>query len=102
MFSAAANVPLSVWYLRFYCNPRLQEAVLNKILLDGFGVTANLYGRYAETYIHHETDVSNDDEIEVDEHKSGKTSSKYLDLVNFSYLWTLGPANFNYIHKTNV
>ena len=63
-------------------------------MLDGFGVTANLYGRYAETYIHHETDVSNDDEIEVDEHKSGKTSFNHLDLVNFSYLWTLGPAKY--------
>ena len=48
------NVPLSVWYLTFYCNPRLKEAVVNKILMDGFHATAVLYGKYVEKYLHSE------------------------------------------------
>ena len=50
----------------------MQEAVLNKILMDGFGATADLYSKYAETYIHYEEDATNTGNIEVDENKSGK------------------------------
>ena len=49
--------------------------MLNKILLDGFGVTADLYSKYAETYIHYEKEERNDENIEVDENKSGKQES---------------------------
>ena len=78
LFSVAMNVPLSVWYLKFYCNPRMQEAVLNKILMDGFGVTADLYRKYAETYIHHEKEATNIAKVDVDENKSGKGECFYL------------------------
>ena len=56
------NVPLSVWYLIFYCNPRLKEAVVNKILMDGFHATAVLYGKYVEKYLHSEA-MSDGEEV---------------------------------------
>ena len=56
------NVPLSVWYLTFYCNPRLKEAVVNKILMDGFHATAVLYGKYVEKYLHSE-EMSDGEEV---------------------------------------
>ena len=34
---------LSVWYLTFYCDPRLQEIVVVKILMEGISTTAGLY-----------------------------------------------------------
>ena len=66
------RIPSSVWYLSFYCNPRLKEIVVCKvssityrrrwwvcahaqILLEGLNATALLYGQYAETYVHTET-----------------------------------------------
>ena len=62
----------------------MQEAVLNKILLDGFGVTANLYSNFADTYIHHEKEETKTENTEVDENKSGKNGKgdghlKFLD-----------------------
>lgn len=48
------DLPLSVWYLKFYCNPRLQLAVVNKILLQGLDATAVTYGNYIENYLHSE------------------------------------------------
>ena len=33
----------SVWYLSCYCNPRLQEIVVVKILMEGIAATAGLY-----------------------------------------------------------
>ena len=33
----------SVWYLSFYCDPRLQEIVVVKILMEGIAATAGLY-----------------------------------------------------------
>ena len=61
-----------MWYLSFYCNPRLKEIVVCKvssitylrryrgcahaqILLEGLNATALLYGQYAEMYLHTET-----------------------------------------------
>ena len=48
------DLPLSVWYLTFYCNPRLQLAVVNKILMQGLNATAVSYGEYIESYLHSE------------------------------------------------
>ena len=62
-----------MWYLTFYCNPRLKEAVVNKILMDGFHATAVLYGKYVEKYLHSE-EVSEAEEIAPQEiNKSGMT-----------------------------
>ena len=47
----AVDLPLSVWYLTFYCNPRLQLAVVNKILMQGLNATAVSYGEYIENYL---------------------------------------------------
>ena len=48
------DLPLSVWYLTFYCNPRLQLAVVNKILMQGLNITAVSYGEYVESYLYSE------------------------------------------------
>ena len=48
------DLPLSVWYLTFYCNPRLQLAVVNKILMQGLNATAVSYKEYIENYLHSE------------------------------------------------
>ena len=37
------NHDFSVWYLTFYCDPRLTEIVVVKILMDGISTTAGLY-----------------------------------------------------------
>ena len=50
----AADVPLSVWYLTFYCNPRIQLAVVNKIIMQGLNATAVSYGNYIENYLYSE------------------------------------------------
>ena len=47
----------SLWYLNFYCNPRIQSAVVGKILMDGFGAAGALYGTYIEKYMHTESPV---------------------------------------------
>ena len=44
----------SIWYLTFYCNPRIQSAVVGKILMDGIGAAATMYGKYIEKYLHTE------------------------------------------------
>ena len=64
------DLPLSVWYLTFYCNPRLQLAVINKIFLQGLNATAVSYGEYIENYLHSE-----------DIYEGEKTPD--LNLVNF-------------------
>lgn len=50
----------SVWYLSFYCDPRIQQIVVCKILMEGINATAVLYGGYAERYIHTETFIQED------------------------------------------
>ena len=47
----------SVWYLSFYCNPRLQLAVVSKILLEGLHASASLYGQFIEEYVYREVEV---------------------------------------------
>ena len=32
---AACDVPISVWYLTFYCNPAIKLVVVNKIIIEG-------------------------------------------------------------------
>ena len=75
------NVPLSVWYLTFYCNPRLKEAVVNKILMDGFQATAVLYGKYVEKYLYSE-EVSEVDPQENDKPGMTSTSKKPRGCLN--------------------
>ena len=49
-----AEVPLSVWYMTFYCNPNIKYAVLNKIVLQGLNACAVSYGDYVESYLYSE------------------------------------------------
>ena len=58
----------SVWYLSFYCNPRLQLAVVSKILLEGLHASASLYGQFIEEYVYSEVEV----EDQVNKHVSLK------------------------------
>ena len=47
----------SVWYLSFYCDPRIQLAVISKILMEGLLASARLYGEYMESYLWTEEEV---------------------------------------------
>ena len=47
----------SVWYLSFYCDPRIQLAVISKILMEGLLASARLYGEYMENYLWTEQEV---------------------------------------------
>ena len=77
------NIPLSVWYLTFYCNPRLKEAIVNKILMDGFNATAVLYGRYVEKYLHSEEEFGVEEIAIQEDNKSGMTSNKKKTFYSF-------------------
>ena len=63
LFCTSINIPLSVLYLSFYCNPRVQLAVVAKILMEGLHSSAKLYGEYVEKYLHVENEL--DDEVIV-------------------------------------
>ena len=52
--SAISAIPISVWYLTFYCNPAIKLAVINKILIDGLCKVAKLYGESTEAYLYTE------------------------------------------------
>ena len=75
LFCTAVNIPLSVLYLGFYCNPRVQLAVVSKILLEGLHSSACLYGEYIEEYLHDESKplVGEDARI-VDDNDTTKNS----------------------------
>ena len=60
LFCTSVNIPLSVIYLSFYCNPRVQLAVVAKILMEGLHSSANLYGEYIEKYLHVENELEDD------------------------------------------
>ena len=47
----------SVWYLSFYCDPRIQLAVISKMLMEGLLASARLYGEYMESYLWTEEEV---------------------------------------------
>ena len=48
-----------MWYLSFYCNPRIQLAVVSKILMEGLRASATLYGEFMEQYVYCEVEVGN-------------------------------------------
>ena len=47
----------SVGYLSFYGVPRIQLAVISKILMEGLLASARLYGEYMESYLWTEEEV---------------------------------------------
>ena len=72
LFCTSVNIPLSVIYLSFYCNPRVQLAVVAKILMEGLHSSAKLYGEYIEKYLHFENELE-DNTIEYGNDESVKT-----------------------------
>ena len=60
--SAISAVPISVWYLTFYCNPAIKLAVINKILIEGLCRVADLYGESTEVYLYTEEEYDGPDQ----------------------------------------
>ena len=52
--SALVDIPISIWYLSFYCNPAIKLAVVNKILIKSLNEAAGLYAASTEKYLHTE------------------------------------------------
>ena len=75
LFCTSVNIPLSVLYLSFYCNPRVQQAVVAKILMEGLQASAKLYGEYVEKYVHVENKM--DDVTPVDENDKTSNTLSY-------------------------
>ena len=63
---AACDVPISVWYLTFYCNPAIKLVVVNKIIIEGVCGVAALYGESTEKYLHVEEECEGADLETVD------------------------------------
>ena len=58
--SALADIPISIWYLTFYCNPAIKLAVVNKIFIKGLSESAALYAASTEKYLHTEEPYEGD------------------------------------------
>ena len=75
-FSALVDIPISIWYLTFYCNPAIQLAVVNKIFIKGLSEAASLYAGSTEKYLHTEEPYHGDweawKEKEIVEIKGGR------------------------------
>ena len=67
LFCTSVNIPLSVAYLSFYCNPRVQQAVVAKILMEGLHSSAKLYGEYIEKYLHVENEMDEDTIVDLND-----------------------------------
>ena len=79
----AAEVPLSVWYMSFYCNPRIQLAVVNKVVMQGLNACAISYGSYVENYLYSEQVYTGEVSPELDLVNSKKKPSlKFYDVSN--------------------
>ena len=95
LFCTAVNIPLSVLYLGFYCNPRVQLAVVSKILLEGLHASAQLYGEYVEEYIHDESmPLTGDDARIVD--GDDKTTNSCLT-YDVSSRWNVAMLHVIYV-----
>ena len=69
LFCTSINIPLSVIYLSFYCNPRVQLAVVAKILMEELNSSAQLYGEYIEKYLHVENELDDDKIVDGNDKK---------------------------------
>ena len=70
--SALVDIPISIWYLTFYCNPVIKLAVVNKIFIKGLSESAALYAASTEKYLHTEElyegdleDLKNEEIVEI-------------------------------------
>ena len=57
LFFNGMDIPLCIWYLSFYCNPRTKFAVIAKILVESLSNSLNNYGAYVERYLYFEEPV---------------------------------------------
>ena len=75
-FSALVDIPISIWYLTFYCNPVIKLAVVNKIFIKGLSESAALYAASTEKYLHteelYEGDLEDLKNKEIVEIKGGR------------------------------
>ena len=53
LYCSWTNTMLSLWYLDFYCNPRLQAAVVMKITIEGLNIVRKLCVENIEKYVHY-------------------------------------------------
>ena len=53
LYCSWTNTMLSLWYLDFYCNPRLQAAVVMKITVEGLNIVRKLCVENIEKYVHY-------------------------------------------------
>ena len=80
LFTTSVNIPLSVIYLGFYCNPRVQLAVVSKILMEGLHGSAELYGEYVETYLHVENEPGENAKVDGDD----ETKTCFYDISSIT------------------
>ena len=59
------DVWLSVWYLKFYCDPRKQWIVISKILVESILNCSCNYGNYVEKYLYTVKEIVDSDETEL-------------------------------------
>ena len=81
------DVPLSLWYLTFYCNPSTKYVVIGKILLDSLHGTVMAYGDYINTYLYYERELTNE---EMTTYKREGNKGKYIktkDLKTLDWPW---------------
>ena len=74
-----------MWYLSFYCNPRIQFSVVSKILVEGLLATASLYGDYMEQYVYCEEAIDEDEKEEMMKKEQRKEGEKVVKLNASSY-----------------
>ena len=74
-----------MWYLSFYCNPRIQFSVVSKILVEGLMATASLYGDYMEQFVYTEEAIDEDEKEEMMKKEQRKEGEKVVKLNASSY-----------------
>ena len=95
--SALVDIPISIWYLTFYCNPVIKLAVVNKIFIKGLSESAALYAASTEKYLHteelYEGDLEDLKNKEIVEIKGGRgydvTSIKNVCLSHFIHFLSM-------------
>ena len=88
--SSIAEIPITIWYLTFYCNPAIQLAVVNKIFLKGLTESAALYAASTEKYLHTEEiyegestqEAWKDVELEREDGRGSTVSSPFNLVIN--------------------
>ena len=59
------DIWLTVWYLKFYCDPAKKWVVISKVLVDSVRTCASNYGDYVERYLYSEKEIVDSDKNEA-------------------------------------